>query len=67
MERAGARTHAHTYSQTASLHKDSVLSESMFLCVKRKGLSNSPLAISYSPLHKPLSSIQPVPIVWRSE
>ncbi len=43
------RTHMRTHSQTASRHKDSVLSESMFLCVKRIGLSNSPLAISSSP------------------
>ncbi len=60
------RTLVRTYSQTASRHKDSVLSESMFLCVKRIGLSNGPLAISSSPLHKPLSTSRPESFVKRS-
>lgn len=50
----GARTRTH--SPTASRHRDSVLTESTSLYVKRIGLSNSPLAISSSPLHKPLST-----------
>lgn len=62
----GARTRARTHSQTASRHKDSVLSESVVLCVKRIGLSNGPLAISASPLHKPLSTTRPESFVWRS-
>lgn len=54
------------YSQTASRHTDSVLSESVSLSVKRIGLSNSPLAISFSSLHKPLSTTRPEPFVLRS-
>ncbi|MED6233720.1 hypothetical protein ATANTOWER_015595 [Ataeniobius toweri] len=37
------------HSQTDPRRTDSVLSESMSLCVKRIGLSSSPLAISSSP------------------
>lgn len=56
-----------THSQTASQwHTDSVLSESVSLSVKRIGLSNSPLAISSSSLHKPLSTTRPESFVLGS-
>lgn len=62
----GRGTHARMHSQTASPSTDSVLSESASLCAKRIGLSSSPLAISSSPLHKPLSTTRPESFVWRS-
>lgn len=54
-----AHTHARTYSQTASWHRDSVWSESVFVCEENRSF----LTISSSPLHKPLSSTGHVPFV----
>lgn len=52
-------THARTHSQTASWHRDSVWSESVFVCEENRAF----LTISSSPLHKPLSSTGHVPFV----
>lgn len=62
-ERCWGQTHAHTYSQEASWRRDSVWSESVFVCEENRSF----LTISSSPLHKPLSSTGHVPFVQRTK